>query len=237
MFDFLKKNLTDIFHHNEDIRTIALFGRSAKNNNYCAAGIGLKSGKYVRPISDIPGLKEAVRKVDYTDFDGKEFEDFDVVRIKFKDKLPANPYQPENLVYDESFHWQKIGTWTLEKMMGLHPLDERENIFYNPDRSVDPNYILKQPVRESLLFTHIQNVFIRVEIYDGYPKFYAHFNYKGRRYYRFSVGDINTRKFFRNHAAGEYHYKDNAVAILSLTNPYSFGGNPSKCYKMLAQIF
>ena len=92
MFNFLRKNLTDIFkiHRDEDIRTIALFGRSAKNNS----------------------LKEAVRKADYTDSDGKEFNDFDIVRIEFKDKLPANPYQPENLFYDESFRRQKIGTWT-----------------------------------------------------------------------------------------------------------------------------
>ena len=83
----------------------------------------------------------------------------------------------------------------------------------------------------------MDTIITKVEIYDGYPKFYAHFTYKGKKYYRFSIGDINARKIFWNYAAGEYYYKDNAVVILSLTNPYSFGGKPSKCYKMLAQIF
>lgn len=236
MFFNLKKFISDVRDKLTCTRTIALFGRSAKNNNYCVAGIDLSNGKYIRPISDIPGLKEAVRCSDYTDINGNEFKDFDIVKIKFKSKKPDNPYQPENLYYDENFRWQKIEALTLKNMIDLYHLDKRNDIFYNSDRSVDPNFVLSQPVRESLLFMEVENIIIKVELYD-YPKFYAHFTCNGKKYWRFSVGDINVRNYFRNHPAGEYFYKEHAVVILSLTNPYSYGGNPPKCYKMLAQIF
>lgn len=219
-------------------KKIALFGRSMKNQNYCAGGIDIETGKYIRPISDIPGLKEAVRRIDYRDERGNEFNDFDVVEIVFKDRMPTNPYQPENLIYDERHRWRKIGSLNLKQMIEYFNLDNPENIFYNNERSVEPALIERQINRKSLLFTQIQNLSIKVERYNDYPKFYADFEYKGKRYRRFSVGDINTRKIFLDSDDGRrYPYKNNATVILSLTNPYAYGSSEPKCYKMLAQVF
>ena len=218
-------------------KKVALFDRSMKNQNYCAGGIDIDTGKYIRPISDIPGLNEAVRIMDYKDEHGNEFNDFDIVEIVFKDKMPENPYQPENLIYDEHYRWRKIDSLNLKQVIERFNLDELENIFYNNERSVEPVRIEEQANRKSLLFMQIQNLFIKVERYNDYPKFYADFEYKGKKYHRFSVGDINIRKIFWNSDVRWYRYRNNATVILSLTNPYAYGSSEPKCYKMLAQVF
>lgn len=77
----------------------------------------------------------------------------------------------------ENFPWKKIGSYT--------------------ERSVLSTVVESQVNRASLLFTQIQNLFIKVKRYGtDYPKFYADFKYRSEIYSDFSVGDIKTRKLF-----------------------------------------
>lgn len=214
-------------------RQIALFGKSAKQNNFCVSGIDIKTKKYIRPISENPAFEDAVPRSHYVYEDGSLIQDFDIVEIRFKDDSPDNIIQPENLYYDENFRWRKIKSLSLREMVNLHPLDIRDNLFYNSERSVSVELVQQQSQRESLLFVLIKNLYIRVEMYDR-PKFYATFSHNHKRYWRFSLGDIKVRNLFQNHEAGEYFFKERAIAVLSLTNPYY---RDNKCYKMLAQVF
>ena len=92
---------------------------------------------------------------------------------------------------------------------------------------------MKQSKRESLLLLPIKNLIIKIENLNDYKKFYANFDYNGKNYQKFSVGDILVREKLKNHGAGEYFFRENANVIFSLTNPYL----DNKYYKMLAQIF
>lgn len=214
-------------------KRIVILAKSAKNNNFCIAGLA-NTGEYIRPISTDETISDAVPREDIIFPDKTELQILDVVEIMFMEKSADNFIQPENFYYDARFFWKKISHINLEKIIKWRGFDNREKIFYNFERSVAPNFIEKQSKRESLLLLPIKNLTIKVENFSDYKKFYADFEYNGRIYKKFSVGDIAIRKNFENHNAGEYFYKKNAIVFFSLTNPFDA---TNRCYKMLAQVF
>lgn len=213
-------------------KRIVILAKSAKHSNFCVAGLA-NTGEWIRPVSNIPALEDAVPRSVITFRDNTELQILDVVEVPLVESPVNNPIQPENFYYDEYHNWEKVGHITLDKVINWRGFDRRQEIFYNFDRDVDSDFVLKQPKRESLLLLPVKNLVIRIEEWD-YKKFYAHFDYNGRNYQRFSVGDITVRETFRNYAAGEYLYKKDAIVLFSLTNPYI---HTNKCYKMLAQVF
>ncbi len=215
-------------------KRIVIMGKSAKMYNYCVAGFSVDDAKWSRPVSCNPAIQEAVPRNAMFYSDGSRVQTFDIVEIQCADKPPDNLIQPENFYYDESYRWKKVGETSLEKILNWRGFDSCESIFYNNERSVSPDYIKTQNARKSLLLLPITNLTVKVERYDDYPKYYANFNYMGKRYWRFSVGDIEVRDYHKDKAFGEYHFRDKAIAIFSLTNPFYLD---NKCYKMLAHVF
>ena len=165
--------------------------------------------------------------------DGERMELLDIVEIKFSDRAASNPIQPENFFYNVKYFWQKVGRVTLQEVINLRGFDERDKIFYNNERSILGADVVKFGERESLLLLPVENLFIAIEETD-HKKFFADFDYRGRKFYRFSVGDIAVREKFADSRAGKYFFKDKAAVVFSLTNPYY---KNAVCYKMLAQIF
>ena len=213
-------------------KKIVILAKSAKRSNFCVAGLA-NTGEWIRPISNIPTLEDAVPRDVITFNDDTELQILDVVEVPLLELPVNNQIQPENFYYDERYSWKKVGHIKISDVIKWRGFDHRQEIFYNFDRDVDTDFILKQSKRESLLLLPVKNLIIRIEEWD-YKKFYAHFDYNGRRYRRFSVGDIAVRENFKNYAEGEYLYKKDSIVIFSLTNPYI---HTNKCYKMLAQIF
>lgn len=110
----------------------------------------------------------------------------------------------------------------------------RDKIFFSDERSIFGADVEKISARESLLLLPVENLFISVEDTKDHKKFFADFDYRGKRLLRFSVGDITVRKKFETNDAGKYFFKDKATVVFSLTNPFHAN---YQCYKMLAQIF
>lgn len=215
-------------------RTLVIMGKSAKVGNFCVGGIDLDTNEWIRPISEDPQIEEAVPPQDLTCKDGAQVELLDVVRINFSERAANNPIQPENFFYDSDYYWLKIGHMTLPEVVNVHGFDWRDKIFYNDDRAIPSDDVKKLPVRESLLLLPIGNLFVTVDTSQGYPKFFADFEYRGKPIEHFSIGDIAVRKQFEGRGAGKYFFKRNAVVVFSLTNPFKFN---AKCYKMVAQVF
>ena len=215
------------------IKKLIILAESAKFNNYCVAGVDVDSGKWIRPISEMPELEDAVPIDDLEYPDGSHVELLDVVEIKFSDRTADNPIQPENFFYNSKYFWQKVGQVTLQELIDLRGFDFRDRIFYNNERSILGANVIKFDERESLLLLPVENLYISVEETD-HKKFFADFIYRDKKFHRFSVGDIAVRKKFADNGAGKYFFKDKSTVVFSLTNPFYHN---AECYKMLAQIF
>lgn len=216
------------------IRKLIILAESAKYNNFCVAGVDIDTGKWIRPISEKPELEEAVPLDDLKYPDGTRVELLDVVEIKFSDRSANNPIQPENFFYNEKYFWQKVDRVTLQELIDKRGYDLRDKIFFSDERSIFGADVEKISARESLLLLPVENLFISVEEDKDHKKFFADFNYRGKKFLRFSVGDIVVRKKFETSGAGKYFFKESANVVFSLTNPFHVNYN---CYKMLAQIF
>ena len=215
------------------VKNLVILAASAKFNNFCVAGVDVDSGSWIRPISEKPELEDAVPIDDLKYPDGSRVELLDVVEIKFSDRAAKNPIQPENFFYNEKYFWQKVGRVTLQEVIDERGFDHRDKIFYNNGRSILGVDVIKFDERESLLLLPVKNLFISIEETD-HKKFFADFDYRDRKFFRFSVGDIAVRNKFAGSGAGKYFFRDNATVVFSLTNPYR---KNAECYKMLAQIF
>lgn len=213
-------------------KKIAVLAKSAKNGSFCVAGLSNK-GEWIRPISKNPEIKNAVPVEDTIFSDGTNLKILDVVEIQFL-KSQDNFIQPENFYYDDKIVWKKVGNVTLEKIINWHGFDDREKIFYNFDRFVEPKTIQRQKIKESLLILQIKNLSIKIELAEERKKFFADFEYNDTNYKNFSVGDIKIRTIFEDYDVGEYFFRKDAVAVISLTDIFE---HTNKCYKMIAQIF
>ena len=220
------------------VRKILILAKSAKNNNYCIAGLDIETNKWVRPVSTDPKIEEAVPPEDIICTNNMPVELLDVVEINFVDYyFNLNPFQPENLYYDSNCKWKKLShVVNIQNVLNFHGFDDRDKIFYNFDRAIPSEDIKDMPSsnRESLLLLRAERLFIQVAIYRDYPKFYLHFKYNEKHYRRFSVGDISIRDKFRDRGEGTFFLAHSAIVVFSLTNPFH---RDSKCYKMIAQIF
>lgn len=214
------------------IRKLVILATSAKFNNFCVAGID--TGEWIRPISEREELDESVPLDDLKYPDGSRVELLDIVEIKFSDRSASNPIQPENFFYNAKYFWQKVGRMTLKEVVEIHGYDLREKIFFNDDRSIFCADVEKFSARESLLLLPVKNLFITVEQAEDRKKFFADFDYCEKKFLRFGVGDIAVRKKFAEHSAGKHFFKEKAVVVFSLTNPFR---HDAECYKILAQIF
>ena len=215
------------------IRHLIILAESAKYGNYCVAGVDVETGAWIRPISEKPELEDAVPIDDLKYPDDSRVELLDVVEIKFSDRAANNPIQPENFFYNEKYYWQKVGRVTLQDVIDRRGFDLRDEIFYNNERSILGADVIKFGERESLLLLPVENLFISIEETD-HKKFFADFDYRGRKFYRFSVGDLAVREKFVDNDAGKYFLKNKAAVVFSLTNPFHYN---AECYKMFAQIF
>ena len=217
-------------------KQIAILAKSAKNGNFCVAGFDLDTKNWLRPISDNPETKDAVTFDDATYLNGDEIHAvkiFDVVEIEVEEKISDNPIQPENFYYAKNSRWKKIGETDLKHILKWRGYDDRQEIFFSGERTISPEEIKSRERRESLLLLSATNFVVRVEVSDR-KKFYAHFDYNGKRYLRFGVGDLKIRKQFENNEEGEYFFADEVSMVCSLTNPFF---ETNLCYKMVAQIF
>ncbi|MBR0061198.1 MAG: hypothetical protein IJP68_06920, partial [Selenomonadaceae bacterium] len=164
----------------------------------------------------------------------------DIIRLHYRnfrqaiERLLVKPLQEvQNFFYNEKYYWQKVGRVTLQEVINLRGFDNRDKIFYNNERSILGTDVIKFGERESLLLLPVENLFITIEETD-HKKFHADFDYRGKKFYRFSVGDLAVREKFADNRAGKYFFKDKATVVFSLTNPFHYN---AECYKMLAQIF
>jgi len=214
--------------------------KSYSEKSYCIAGIDAKSGEWVRLVREDG---QPVKKDDISYHNDNEVEVLDVVKIDLKCKKPfyANDghnsyiYQPENYVMGGKP--LKIRESNISEVLNLHPIENKNPIFYNHNKKVSPYEIKSIPEEDkySLTLIKVKNVKIYKKKYDyddgsSKEKIRCNFEYNNMNFVEYPVTDIEIiDKIYKNSSTIEL---DEAIFIMSLgENYYGFH------YKIIAQIF
>lgn len=210
-------------------KDIVIMAKSIKHYpNYCIAGIDIKSGEWIRPVSDDDESECAVLEEDAIYEDGTEVKILDIVRIEFVNHSP-NDAQYENYQYDCTKYWKKIGEISLQNVIDIYQLDNPKFIFGNDEKAVCDEEL----TGTSLLFLKIQNPTICVKTFER-KKVSINFTYNNIEYRYIQIGDSELYKKYKTYPDGYYQIANEKIAVFSLTGKYIKDG---KYYKMLAQLF
>lgn len=91
-------------------KEVICLAASRKHSGYCFAGKDIKTGEWIRPVSDRPD--EEISDEECALSDGAKAELLDILEIPLIKEKPLS-YQTENHLIDPSNKWKKIGrgTW------------------------------------------------------------------------------------------------------------------------------
>lgn len=210
-------------------KDIIILAKSTKHYpSYCIAGIDVNTGEWIRPISDDVEKEGAVPPDDIIYEDGSEVNILDIVRISFIQSFPSNA-QPENILYDDTMYWEKIGETTIEEIAQNYELNNQNFIFSNVNKDLFENEL----PGNSLMLVKIQNPYIVVKTFEK-KKIQICFDYNNYHYDYIRVEDPTVVKQFMYSDDGRYNLENEIYAVFSLTGKYEKTG---KYYKMLAHLF
>jgi hypothetical protein len=146
---------------------IVVLANSTKLNGRCIAGISTKSGKWVRPVSDLP--RGELRPYHY-EIDDREPEVLDIVRFGVKRRL-KDPAQPENFLLDDK-EWQQAERFDPESSYAwLEPhISSDPLLFGDCERSIEED-VAKAGVDASLVLVEPEGeLAFRVREFNGTRK-------------------------------------------------------------------
>lgn len=197
---------------------------SSKFSGKCVAGIDVKSGKWVRLVSDDEETHGAIANSDLYYQDGGKCQVLDIVDVPIIEEC-GDDIQPENVLLDTSKYIRYVGMASLEDVLEIHPAEIRNDILGNKY-----SYISEQRVDSvgySLALVEVQDLeIVQVENPNGRPKTKVNFTYQGYSYTQMSVTDPR----FYSVTSGTVY--DSAVLVISIGTPYN-----EKYYKFVSGIY
>lgn len=206
-----------------NIRLIVMT-ESSKFSGKCVAGIDVKSGKWVRLVSDDEETHGAIANSDLYYQDGGKCQVLDIVDVPIIEEC-GDDIQPENVLLDTSKYIRYVGMASLEDVLEIHPAEIRNDILGNKY-----SYISEQRVDSvgySLALVEVQDLeIVQVENPNGRPKTKVNFTYQGYSYTQMSVTDPR----FYSVTSGTVY--DSAVLVISIGTPYN-----EKYYKFVSGIY
>lgn len=210
-------------------REIIILTRSSKKSNFCVAGVDAYTGEWIRLVSNDQQSHGALSRNDIRCTNGGLCQPLDIVRV---DVIGAAPLelQPENYLINRRMRWNKIGEWTIEDVINVHPAENNRYLYgdvypYVSEQNIsDIGYSLTLVYVSSLTITQVSSTF------DGVTKVKtkASFYYNGRKYNNMSVTDPD----YYSIPDGTYYRE--AYLVVSLPDaPF-----PEGCYyKFVARIY
>lgn len=200
---------------------IIILANSIKIGNRCIAGKDIKTGKWIRPVSEMSGGAISESKC-------AQYNLLDIVQIPFKELKPE-AYQPENILIN-SMDWQVTGKYCTKEMDKL--LDNPDGIWNFGDRQdrVTVDSFQSKKAESSLLLISPKNVRLIVGNYNEKPNLKTSFTYMDKNY-TFGLTDIKYRENFLKEKEGTYLLKKEVLFTISLGEPFK-----GDCYKLVAAV-
>lgn len=218
------------------LKNIVILTKSKKyKNNLCVAGIDTKTGEWVRIVSDDESIQCAVNPKDMLYEDGSSAEILDKVTISLLEHVPSY-YQPENYIFDDSKYWIKTGHASINELLSLHPFEEREFIFYDNDRKIEPEKVKKVPKNQlhSLALISPEELRICIKRFDPEnPKATLCFDYNDITYDFMSLTDLEFANMYIDRPDGFYKLPGKYLLVVSLGDAYY---RDNLHYKIVAKV-
>jgi hypothetical protein len=215
-------------------KEIIILAKSKKFYNLCIAGIDTSNGEWIRIVSDDDSISHAVKIEDAVYEDGSVSNLFDVVKIECKGKEESY-YQVENYIYDSNYYWLKVRQASIKEILRIHPIEDKDFIFYNSQKKIPNTLLLEQREAEkySLMLISPKNMIIHVRQWPNKKDVTMSFIYNGIFYKYLSVTDIEYEQRFLSLEPGDYKLKEGTLLVLSLGDCYY----KDNChYKLIASI-
>lgn len=202
-------------------KDLIIMTKSDKHGGFCVVGIDINDGSFIRLMSDDKETFGALTSENMLYEDNSEAKILDVARVEILKACPTK-LQPENVLLDDTIHWQKLGTVNQEDTYQYLDNDA-SNIFLNVDNCLSKKEVIEN--KSSILFVQITNA----QIYSNYKnKTKMSFTFKGSKYTDMSVTDP------------DYYVKDKTYpklnVVFSLPDD-NWSSVNNKYYKFAAKIF
>ena len=211
-----------------DIKTkkIIVMTESSKFKNNCVAGIDLKTGNWVRIVSNDVGIHGALTNEDLTYEDGNMCKVMDVVSVPYIDYVPT-AVQTENILLNREYYIEKDREASLDEVLEIHPDELHNYIFGTRYSSVKEENLEELGIDYSLMLIKVSNLtFTRKQNNYGTIKLKLTFSYNGIEYEDMSVTDP---EFYDIKDGAEFR---EAYIVMSIGTPYN-----GSCYKFVSKIF
>ncbi|MCL1872674.1 MAG: hypothetical protein FWF85_00980 [Clostridiales bacterium] len=205
---------------------LVILTKSSKYKGYCVAGIDIRSGQWVRLTSDDESTHGALSLRDMQYKNRSVCQTLDIVKVEVVNRNPSE-YQPENVLINTGYYWQKIGKYTINDILRIHPAEKHEFLFgnlrpYTTEAEMSSiGYSLALVNAKNLIISQTTNPY-------GKPKTKIDFSYGAKWYKNISVTDPNY------YNAPDRMQISKAVLVISLPDsPFP----EDKYYKFVAQIY
>jgi len=202
-------------------KEIILLAESKKYKNLCIAGVDTSTGEWVRIVSQDSSVSHAVKIEDAIYEDGSVPKLLDIIEIECMGRK-LNYYQVENYVYNPDYYWSKTGQATIKDVLKIHPLENKDYIFYNTDKRVHKDYLLglSDKVKYSLMLIAPTNIKVHVRQWANRKDVTMSFDYRGLRYNYLSITDIDYEQRYLALEPNDYTLKNGTLLVLSLGDCY-----------------
>ncbi|CQR73278.1 hypothetical protein SOV_50600 [Sporomusa ovata DSM 2662] len=214
-------------------KEIILLTMSRKKGGFCTTGIDIKTGNWVRIVSDNESIQHAVTHDDMVYEDESMPQIMDIIKIKCKKYFP-NYYQPENYVLNNSYYWEKTGQASIKELLQIHPSEKMPFIFHDTDRCISGTFLknINEEDRHSLILILPEDVCIHVQEFPEKKKVTLSFNYNGNRYRYMSITDTEFENTYLQYQKGNYKYNQDCLLVISLGDIHT----DQMHYKIIAKV-
>ena len=206
------------------VMRLIIMTESSKFSGKCVAGIDVKTGNWVRLVSNDKKTHGAIANNDLFYENGNRCKVLDIVDVPII-KACGDNIQPENILLDTSVYMKFVGKASLKEVLSKHPVENRKDILGNKYSYITAQRI--DTVGYSLALVKVRNLRIcQVENLSGKPKTKVDFTYQIDRYEQVSVTDPNL------YTVPDGTVYNNAILVVSIGTPHN-----GKYYKFVSSIF
>ena len=208
-------------------KDIVILTKSRKDNGYCVAGLDIKTGKWVRLVSDDKGGAILSLHAQYQNTP-ELCKPLDVVSADIVEEVPYKNHTED--CHINIMTMNKHGVMPLAEVVSLHPPEEHEYIFGNGSTYLTEDEMQRHNFGYSLIFIRVKRLTVHVRKNSSK----ADFEYNGTYYQGMNITDPEYSAEFTGGLTYSAGLGSGYLVVSMATKPYR---NKRRYYKFVAKVF